>query len=168
MQEKDPIVTMLHEEYSRWEELLDAMPEEQIVAPQLSAGWSIKDVVAHLMAWQQVSIARLEAARSGTMPVLPAWFEGLDPEAEEDPEELNATLRSTYCEEPWSVVHASWRDGFLRFLYLAERIPADELFDTEKYQWLRGYSLYAVLQGSYVHHHDDHYEPLLGRLNQQT
>jgi hypothetical protein len=38
------------------------MSEEYITAPQLSSNMSVKDVIAHLRAWQQRSIARLEAA----------------------------------------------------------------------------------------------------------
>ena len=69
-------------------------------------------------------------------------------------------LRDTYRDSPWSAVHADWQDGYLRFLDLAEQIPEDGLFDTQRYGWMHGYSLYAVLEGAYIHHHDEHFEPL--------
>lgn len=49
------------------------------MAPQLASAWSIKDVMAHLVAWQQVSNARLEAGQPGTQPVQRAWLSGEDP-----------------------------------------------------------------------------------------
>ena len=62
MNDKQRVLTMLREEFKSWEQLLASLSEEQITAPQLPANWSIKDVIAHLRAWQQRSIARLEAA----------------------------------------------------------------------------------------------------------
>ena len=59
---KTQILAALNDEFSRWEELLARLSEEQITAPQQPGDWSIKDVVAHLRAGQQVSNARLKAA----------------------------------------------------------------------------------------------------------
>jgi hypothetical protein len=166
MNDKKQILTMLAEEFNRWEELLACLSEAQITAPHLPANLSIKDVMAHLRAWQQVSIARLEAAQLNQEPVFPNWLAGLDPESEEDRDQFNARIYETYHQQPWSRVHQAWRDGFLKFLKLGEEIPENDLSDTEKYPGLKGYSLFAVLQGSYEHHHDDHLEPLLAWLRQ--
>jgi hypothetical protein len=164
MNDKDQMLGMIREEFNRWEELLSSLGEERITWRRLESDWTIKDVIAHLMAWQQVSIARLEAAQLGRDPVLPGWLVGLDPESEVDLEGFNARIYETYREQPWSRVHQKWREGFLRFLKLGQEIPANNLMDTEKYPWLKGYSLFAVLQGSYEHHHDEHLIPLLAWL----
>jgi len=161
--DKKQMLTMLKEEFGRWEELLAGLTEAQITAPSLPASWSIKDVVAHLMAWQQVSITRLEAARRNQEPVFPGWLAGLDPESEKALDQFNGRIYETHRAQPWSRVYQDWRDGFLRFLKLAEEIPEDELLDREKYPWLKGYALLAVLQGCYEHHHDDHLQPLLAQ-----
>jgi hypothetical protein len=166
MNDKQQILTALREEFNRWEDLLAGLSEAQITAPHLPANLSIKDVIGHLRAWQQVSIARLEAAQLNREPVLPGWLAGLDPESEEDIEQFNATIYEIYHQQPWSQVHQVWRDGFLRFLELGEAIPDNDLLDTEKYPWLKGYALFAVLEGSYVHHHEDHLEPTLAWLRQ--
>lgn len=164
MNDKNQMLRMLREEFNRWEQLLSGLSEGRITAPQPDSNWSIKDVIAHLMAWQQVSIARLEAAQLEGDPVLPGWLVGLDPESEADLEGFNARIYETYREQPWSRVHQKWRDGFLRFLILGQQIPENNLMDTEKYPWLKGCALFAVLQGSYEHHHDEHLEPLLAWL----
>ena len=168
MNSKAEMITMLKEEFNRWEALLGSMNEAQITAPHLPANWSIKDVMAHLWAWQQLSIARLEAAQLNREPIFPLWPAGLDPEpAEGQPHDVNAWLFKTYRNKPWADIYQNWRDGFLRFLELAEAIPKTDLLDEQKYPWLEGYSLLAVLQGSFVHHHEDHLEPLLVWLGKQ-
>jgi len=148
--------------------LLASLTEEQITAPQLPDNWSIKDVIAHLRAWQQRSIARLEAALLSRAPEYPAWPAQFDPEEEGQPHDLNAWLYATYRDQPWSSVHRDWRAGFLRFLELGAAIPETDLLAEGRYPWLDGYALFAVLQGSYEHHreHAEYLEPLLARLRQ--
>ena len=160
MNMKDHILAALREQFNSWEELLASLSEEQITAPQLPSTLSIKDVIAHLRAWQQVSIARLEAALLDSEPKLPEWLAGLDPESEENRDRYNDWIYQAYHEQPWSSVHRIWREGFLRFLELGQAIPEDDLLAAGKYPWLEGYPLYAVLQGSYEHH-DEHLDPLL-------
>jgi hypothetical protein len=168
MNDKQEMLTRLREEFNRWEELLANLSEEQITAPQLPENWSIKDVIAHLRAWQQRSIARLEAALLNREPEYPAWPAQFDPEEEGQPHDLNAWLYATYRDRPWSNVHRDWSAGFLRFLELGAAIPEADLLAVGKYPWLEGYGLFAVLQGSYEHHreHAEYLEPLLARLRQ--
>lgn len=164
---KTEILTMLREEFNRWQALLAELSEEQIIARQLPADLSIKDVMAHLWAWQQRSIARMEAALHDREPRFPAWPAELDPHSEDDLDELNAWIRETYGERPWSRVHRDWREGYLRFLELGEAIPEEDLLEPERYPWLRGEPLSLVLVSSYEHHHDEHREPLRSWLRQQ-
>ena len=164
--EKEGIFLSLNEEFNRWEVLLASLREEQITAPMPGSNWSIKDVIAHLMAWHQVSIARLEAARLNQEPMYPDWLAGLDPESEDEIEGFNARIYESYRQRAWSQVHRDWREGYLRLMKLGEGIPEDDLMDRSKYPWLKGYNLYAVLEGSYEHHHLDHLEPLLVWLRQ--
>jgi hypothetical protein len=164
MDEKQQMLARLREEFDRWEEVVAGLSEEQITTPHLPANLAIKDVLAHLMAWQQVSIARLEAAQQNKVPHFPKWLEGSDPESEAELDQFNARIYGIHHPQSWSRVYQEWREGFLRFLKLAEEIPERDLLDTEKYPWLKGYALLAVLQGSYAHHHVDHLEPLLAWL----
>jgi hypothetical protein len=166
MNGKQQILTMLRAEFSRWEELLASMSEEFVTVPHLPSNLSIKDVVAHLRAWQQRSIARLEAAVLDTAPEFPRWPAELDPDTDDDPVQINAWIYETYREQPWSSVHRDWREGFLRFLELGEAIPENDLLDAGRYPWMEGQPLSLVLLGSYEHHHEDHLEPLLTWIRQ--
>ncbi len=158
--DKSQFITALGEEFNRWEELLAGMSEEQITAPHLLSNLSIKDVIAHLRAWQQVSIARLEAALLNKEPEFPQWLGGLHPESEDNRDKYNGRIYREYREQPWSSVHQVWQAGFLRFLELAEKIPEPDLLEIGKYSWLKEYPLSAVLLGS-CNHHEEHLEPYL-------
>jgi hypothetical protein len=165
MNDKTQIINMLREEFIRWEELLAGIDEEQITASNRIAKLSIKDIVAHLTAWQQTSVARMEAARHNRDPEFPKWPPELDPESEADLDQINAWIYEIHHEKPWSDIHREWRERYLRFLELGEAIPEKDLLDVGRYPWLKGYPLSAVLLGSYEHH-EEHLKPLLVLLRQ--
>lgn len=68
MKHKEDLLASLRAVFGDWEDLLAYKTESEINAKGRVGGWSIKDVIAHLMAWQQISISA-----SGDMPFLPYW-----------------------------------------------------------------------------------------------
>jgi hypothetical protein len=164
MNMKHHILAALSEVFDQWEELLASLTEDQITTALLPSDLPIKDVVAHLMAWQQRSIARVEAARLDREPEFPKWPAALDPEAE-DVDSINAWIYESYRQQPWSQVHQTWADGFRRFLKSAEQISERDLLDGGRYAWLKDYPLALILLGSYDHH-QEHIEKLQGWLKE--
>ena len=165
IQDKQHILAMLRDVFNRWEELLSGMSDEQVNAPGLPGNMSIKDVIAHLRAWQQVSITRLEAALLNREPRFPEVPAGLDLDTENDVDAINAWFHETYRDQPWSRVYDAWRAGFLRFVELAEAIPEPDLLEAGRYPWMRHYALADALIGSYEHH-DEHLEPILAWIRE--
>ncbi len=160
MNMKEHILTALREQFYHWEELLASMSVEQITAPLLPSHWSVKDEIAHLRAWQQRSIARLEAALYDRQPQFPKWLAGVDPDSEGSTEQINAWIYTAHRDQPWSEVHQNWKEGFLRFLDLGAQISERDLLDSGKYPWLGGRPLAFILLASYDHH-QEHLDILL-------
>ena len=71
MNMKEHILAGLRELFERWEDLLSAMSDAQITQPQFDLDWSVTDVMAHLWAWQPISIARLVGGVHDTEPEYP-------------------------------------------------------------------------------------------------
>ena len=166
MMSKEQLLADVRAEYERWQALLAGLNRAQAASP-LPDGLSVKDVIGHLHAWQQISVARLEAVLEDREPVYPAWLGGLEPDREENLESINATIHAMYGGEPWPVVHELWLAGFALLLDLAAAVPQRDLFDAQRYAWLGGYAPADVLQGTYEHHHDEHYTPLAAALHER-
>jgi hypothetical protein len=160
MNGKTKIISKLREEFNHWEKLVNGISEEKITTGYFDGGRSVKDIVAHLTAWQQVSVARLEAALTGKEPVLPDWLRGLDPELDDNTDKYNEWIYEFYHSKSWSDIHREWSDRFLHLLELAEVVPENDLLEAGKYPWLKEYPLSAVLLGTYDHH-NEHLEPIL-------
>jgi hypothetical protein len=152
MNNKSQILSALREVFARWEELLTALSEEQITAPNRVAHMSIKDIVAHLTVWQQINVARLEAALQNKEPEYPQWHPEFDPETDEELAKINQAIYESRHNHTWAEVHGEWKGRFIHLLELAESLPEKDLMEVGKYPWLREYPLSAVLSGSYEHH----------------
>ena len=166
MNMEDHILAALREKFDQWEELLASLSEEQITIPRFDLGWSIKDVVAHLWAWQQISIARMEAGLHDREPNFPKWIVESIENWEEDSDRVNALTFETQHYKSWSEIHQNWRNGFLQLLEAGNRIPEPNLLATGLFPWLGGYSLALILIASYDHH-QEHFDKLTLWLRQQ-
>lgn len=165
MKMKEHILAALMEQFASWEELLASLSEEQITAPLFDFGWSIKDVMAHLWAWQQISIARMEAGELDREPEFPKLILNVGEGWEEDADRVNALTFETNHEKPWSEIYQNWKNGFLRFVELGDNISERDLLDGDRYPWLKGYSLAFILVASYDHH-QEHLENLTNWLRE--
>ena len=165
MKDKQQTLDLLKDEFNRWEKLLTPLNDDQLTARLLPSQWSIIDTMAHLMVWQQRSVARLEAALQNRQPQFPGWPETLDPELDDDLDRVNAWIFETNRDRAWQSVYKDWRAGYLRFLELGETVPENDLLDTGKYAWMEGYSLSQVLEASYEHH-EEHLAALQAWLDQ--
>ncbi len=163
MADKQTTMTGLREQYQWWDQLANRLGESELLKQQLPENWSIKDVFAHLAMWQKRSIIRLEAAMQGDEPHYPEWPKQFDPEAEGEPDELNAWLYAQRRDTAWPEVYQEWRDGFEHFLRLSDATPDEVLADKGRFAWLDGYALIDVLEGSLEHHreHAENLEPVL-------
>ena len=159
MNMKDHIIAALQEQFERWEELLASLRKEQITSPQFDLGWSIKDVMAHLWAWQQISIARMEAGKLGREPQYPPWIMSIGYDWEEDADRVNTFTFENNRGKLWSEVYQNWKNGFLQLLELGNQISERDLLSGDRYPWLKGYNLASILIASYDHH-QEHFEKL--------
>ncbi len=152
MTEKDRMMSMLRQVFEDWEGWLGGLTPAAATTPAAGQDWSVREVVVHLHGWQEISIARVEAAISGWEPVLPEWARSLPKGWEENVDPTNASIQAFYRSRAWAEVHTDWKDGFTRFISLCDAVPLDMLEDKDRFSWLPGFPLMAVLRGSYLHH----------------
>src|SRR5688572_13639026 len=93
MRTKSEWLQMLHDEYRQWDELLDSVTADQInEAPPHD--YALKQTLGHLWAWEQLTLARLEAALENRDPVFTLWPEPHESDDEEELNAINANIQS--------------------------------------------------------------------------
>ena len=165
MNMKEHLLAALKEQLDRWEELLDHLSNNQTNVLLAPSNWSTKDVLSHLSAWQQRSVARLEAALSDREPIFPKWLPELDPDSEDSTDQINGWIYETHRDEPWVTVRQNWKGVFSRLLELSERISERDMMDESRYTWMEIRPLALVLISTYDHH-QEHFDKLLAWLTE--
>ena len=121
MNMKGHILAALKGHFNSWEELLASLSEEQITTSHFDFDWSIKDMLAHLWAWQQSSIARMEGGLHNQGPEFPKWIVESIENWEEDADRVNALTFELQHNKPWAEIYQNWKNGFLQFLELGKK-----------------------------------------------
>jgi len=66
---KAAIIDSFRAEQAALEQVLAPLSEQQMTTPGVAGEWSIKDVLAHISAWERVWLARLQAAANHSEPL---------------------------------------------------------------------------------------------------
>ena len=167
MNMKEHILAAFREQLELWEKLLSSLDEKQFTAPNFDQDWSVKDVMNHLWGWQQITLARMQAAAQGREPEFPAWVTELGTVWQESADQTNAQIYRNFHAQSWSQTYQNWRQGFLDLLEISENITQRDLLDGDLYPWLNGHAPSAYLISSYDHH-QEHLEKLSAWLQNHT
>jgi hypothetical protein len=159
MDGKEEILAGLKDIFSRWQALLAGLSDDQVHQVLTPSTWTVKDVVAHLWSWQQVSVSRMKAALAGTEPDYPQWWLLCGPDPDEDVDRTNAWLYEASRDKPWSQVFSEWKSQFGRYIQLAHQLPEEDLLALGRYPWMGNYALSASAMGS-LDHHEEHFDSL--------
>lgn len=155
-------VDALRIEYKLWQGLLLNCKERPEDCAPRDTIWTLKDVLAHLTSWQQITLARLVAARLKEEPEFPDWFPGADPETDEDTNRVNAAIYEAHKDQSLAEIKKEWELRFSEILLVCPLISDQEFTEPGKYAWLEGYPLLAVLEGT-LEHHREHRDSLTGK-----
>jgi len=156
-------VDALRIEFNLWQGLLLNCKEKPEDCSQ-DDHWTLKDVLAHLTSWQEVTLARLVAARLNEEPEYPEWFPGEEPETDEATDHVNAKIYKNFENQSLGEIKIQWEQRFSEILLVCSLISEQEFSEPDRYQWINGYPLVAVLNGT-LEHHREHRDLITNKKN---
>ena len=150
--DKDELLQAMKEGRLRWEDALGTVPPERMTEPVFDAGWSMKDVIAHISEWEGVAATRLEhgLGKSATPPE----FEDIEiDERNRQYFERNAGL-------PLERVTAQERANWERLLAVADGMSDQQLNDTKLAKSGPPHAPWEMIAGNTHEHFDEHIEQI--------
>jgi hypothetical protein len=93
-------------------------------------GWSVKDILAHLVEWQQMNFDWYEAGLRGEKPAMPAPGMTL-----RDLPRLNALIYQKHHRRPLQAILCDYRSYHERMLALIETLSDDDLITLGRFSW---------------------------------
>ena len=120
----DAIIEKIEESYADIVRMIRNTPVAKIVEPSFPNGWSVKDVIAHVAAWEWRCAFVLEEADASNAPL----------QAEPDVEALNLEILEERRDWGWEEVEDDARVAHRALLRTIRALPPARLSDPIVYQ----------------------------------
>lgn len=145
---KKIILSRIETERQRLEKNLAGLSEEQMTTAGVIGKWSVKDIMAHLVDWEQRFLAWYEAGLRGEIPDIPApgigWGE-LDV--------LNQQIYEKHRSRGLEDVQRDFQVSYRQVLTRVQALTEEEMFTVGRYAWLGQGNLVAYILANTANHY---------------
>ncbi len=146
---KTELMKAIQVEHHRLDNLLNAIPKEDMLRKGVVGDWSIKDVLAHLTAWERLLLDWYKAGFKGRNPSLPNPV-GMSKKAIDA---LNKEIFKQNREVTLADVWKNYRDNYLQVLATLEVIREKDMFMPGRYAWTGKFTLADYIAGNTCNHY---------------
>jgi hypothetical protein len=135
---KSQIIEAAQLERTALDQFLATLTSDQMTQPNIIGEWAIKDVLSHLIEWEQMVMKWYEAGAQGKIPAVPSeeynW--GQLPQ-------LNHVIFLKYRDRSLADVQKDFKSSYKKIMKTLENIPEKDLFTRGHYPWTNNNALAA-------------------------
>jgi hypothetical protein len=146
---KDTLLEAIRFERRRLEQKFAPLSPKEMIWPGSMDDWSVKDILAHIVDWEQRLIAWYQAGRRGEVPETPApgmtW---------RDLPALNQEGFERHRDEPIELVMDRFQRSYQQILELVEAMSEEEIYTAGLYEWTGKESLYDYIAANTFKHYN--------------
>lgn len=129
--------------------LISQIPADRMLETGIESDWSIKDILAHIAAWETKMSQVFAEIRTNEAPS--DW-----PTTDEAVNALNAHFYETNRDKSLAQVMSDFEAAYPKALAAAEAMSEADLFDPHRYEWRQGRPLWWMVAGNTYGHYEDH------------
>lgn len=160
MSKKAELFAAIQAERAHLEKLLSLLSDERMCQPALDGQRSVKDLLAHITAWEQRCLGWIEAGLRGETPTRPepgyAW---------EDIDRLNERTYLANQHHPLHDVLADSRRSYQQLLALVQALSEEDLTDPDRFPWTEGELLAWYIGANSFEHYHEHGDQIYAWIN---
>jgi len=160
---KAQILTRIQTAHAPLETTLPRLTEEQMLQPGVEGKSSIKDILAHITAWEQHLIRRLQAA----------LYEGkaevyvVEPDEPHDTDSVNELIFVRNHHLPLQQVLSDFHRSFQETLQAVEALSDDDLSNPQGLAQVFNAPVERIIGSDTFYHYPEHIESIRGWLAKQ-
>jgi hypothetical protein len=144
---KTELVANIRRDRAALDALLGEIDDARTLEPSLDAGWSVKDVLAHISAWERACTGWLETVARGATPERPEV---------RDVDATNAGYYERAKDAPLAEVAAESAASYDALLAAVERLSDADLDDETRF----GFPMWRMIDGNSGEHYREHIEQI--------
>jgi hypothetical protein len=146
-----------------WDAQIAQIPDRARTEPALTGGWSVKDLIAHVAAYENWTAAQIRAANEGRAPTNKELY-GVE-EMPDDPESWdldrqNAAIYAQYKEMPLADVMTFSSQAFADLVAAVEAVSDDDYGRTGAQTWTGDRTLLEIIPEQCYDHYAQHADEL--------
>jgi hypothetical protein len=127
---REALLKEIKEERSKLEALLATIPSDVFASKKVLGEWTAKDVICHLIAWEQMVILWVKSGYAGKTVVTPAeGFKWSELPA------LNDRIYHDHRDEPADAVMRKFHESYHQTVELLNSLPEKDLFTPGLHKW---------------------------------
>lgn len=145
---KKDLLAAIEQERGALETYLETLTPAQMTEPDIVGEWSVKDVLAHLVEWEQMCLGWYEAGLRGETPPIPApgfkWNQT---------PQLNQQIYEKHRDRPLDKVREHFHASHLEILAIIQELSNAKLFTAGHYTWTKKNTLGAYMVSATSSHY---------------
>ncbi len=130
---------------------IDGLTPEQMMIPGAVGIWSVKDVLAHLAAWESELVTALNQAQNHQVPNLVRI---------DDFHSWNEEQYHTNVRRPLEAVKSDLENVHRRLCRMVEEYDGQALMDNRRFRWMEGEPLWYLIEETAYLHEREHAEDI--------
>lgn len=152
---KQEMLDLINDEWIALEDVLRSLDEEKLDQVGVEGGWTVKDVLAHITAWEKLMIQWLQESLRGETPQRPAPGESWD-----DLDDFNERLYSDNKGKMLGEVLQEFTEVHARAIQAVSGMQESDLIDPDRFEWRRGDPIWHLVAGNTWLHYAEHRETI--------
>jgi hypothetical protein len=147
-----------------WKELnslIEKVTEEDRLIPGVEVDWSIKDIMAHIAAWERFGMDRIHSARTGE----PFQFPVI--KSDDFVNDFNAGVYETNAATPLSQVAEEYQSAHEELLEMIGLVDDDFLQSTLPFDWAGDLTAMVFLSANTHWHYIEHASSIRGWISKE-
>jgi hypothetical protein len=145
---KDQLLKDIHTERRRLEKNLSALSAEDMIQPGVTGTWSVKDILAHLVAWERLFLDWYHTGMQGRSPA--ATPVGM---SQGSMDTLNQQIYEANRWRSLDDIIAEFHVSYQQIVTVIETIPEEDMFVQGRFHWTGKLTLADYIVGNTCNHY---------------
>ena len=145
---KDQLLKDIHTERRRLEKNLAALSAEDMIQSGVTGTWSVKDILAHLIAWERLFLDWYHTGIQGCSSAVPPV--GM---SQKSIDTLNQQIYEVNQWRSLDDIIAEFQASYQQIVTVIETIPEEDMFIQGRFQWTGELTLADYIAGNTCSHY---------------
>ena len=153
------LIKVVQKERTNLETLINKLSDSQKVVPGVEGDWSVKDIMAHISAWEKLAYDRIHATLTGD----PLKYQVID--GDDFVDQFNLKVYESNKEIPLNMIAAGFQESHNELLGQIKNLNDEIISQKLPFDWAGDLSIQVLISANTHWHYKEHAESILNWIH---